>query len=136
MKPVTQTIVDDGRGNCYAACIASLLDLPIDAVPNFVEAEDMHQAAWKWLAERGLRPVRMCFPSLEALQSTYFDHPGLYCVLSGESPRRKADGGKKWHAVVGFAAGYGVEVVHDPHPDRTGLVGDAHRWLTFIVPTG
>lgn len=36
MKPVDQTIVSKGKGDCMRACIASLLELPIEAVPNFL----------------------------------------------------------------------------------------------------
>ena len=34
MIPVFQTIVDKELGDCTRACIASILELPIDAVPN------------------------------------------------------------------------------------------------------
>lgn len=36
MKPVNQTIVSVKDGDCTRACLASILDLPIDAVPNFM----------------------------------------------------------------------------------------------------
>ena len=36
MKPVNQTIVSVEDGDCTRACLASILDLPIDAVPHFV----------------------------------------------------------------------------------------------------
>jgi hypothetical protein len=32
-----QTIVDAGKGNCMQAAVASLLDMPLEKVPNFIE---------------------------------------------------------------------------------------------------
>ena len=37
MIKVYQTIVDPGKGNCTQAAIASLFDLPLKKVPNFIE---------------------------------------------------------------------------------------------------
>jgi hypothetical protein len=36
MKPVDQTIVSEKDGDCTRASLASILELPIDAVPNFM----------------------------------------------------------------------------------------------------
>lgn len=43
MTPVDQVIIDKGRGDCERACIASLLDLPLTAVPNFIEIPEWHR---------------------------------------------------------------------------------------------
>lgn len=37
MKEVFQTIIDSERGNCMQAVIASLLEVELDGVPNFIE---------------------------------------------------------------------------------------------------
>jgi hypothetical protein len=37
MKKVFQTIVDKDHGNCMQAAVASLLDMELDEVPNFIE---------------------------------------------------------------------------------------------------
>jgi hypothetical protein len=138
VTPVDQTITDDGKGNCFASCVASLLDLPLSDVPNFVEAADMDAAARNWLAERGYVYVRLCFPDPESLAHTYFESGmvPIYCILSGISPRVRADGSPKWHAVVGQVSGYGIKIAHDPHPSRAGLKEDGHRWVSFLVPAG
>jgi hypothetical protein len=39
MKSVDQTTFGP-NGNCFSACVASLLELPIDAVPFFMSAGD------------------------------------------------------------------------------------------------
>lgn len=135
MIPLTQTIIDDNRGDCFRTCVASILELPLDQVPNFVESSDMNKACYDWLKERGLGCVRMYFSDHEDMKHVYFDGDAYpaYCIMSGVSPRPRADGGEKWHAVVGSAWGWGVKMVHDPHPSRDGLVSRKGRWLTFIV---
>lgn len=45
MIKVYQTIVDKGHGNCMQAAIASLFELSLDSVPNFIELGD------KWYNE-------------------------------------------------------------------------------------
>lgn len=40
MKPVKQTITDAMYGNCLQACIASVLELKLDLVPNFMLFEE------------------------------------------------------------------------------------------------
>jgi hypothetical protein len=37
---VYQTIFCNKKGNCYAAILASLLDLDLEEVPNFAEADN------------------------------------------------------------------------------------------------
>lgn len=37
MTPVFQTVVDKDNGNCMQAAIASMFDMELDDVPNFVE---------------------------------------------------------------------------------------------------
>ncbi len=41
MKPVYQTFIDGKRGNCMQAVMASLFELSIDEVPNFIEFGDL-----------------------------------------------------------------------------------------------
>jgi len=40
MNKVDQSIVDKEYGDCTRACIATILDLPLDAVPNFMQFKD------------------------------------------------------------------------------------------------
>jgi hypothetical protein len=41
MKPVSQTIIDSEKGDCFRACLASLLELPIEQVPNNHETKQV-----------------------------------------------------------------------------------------------
>lgn len=38
MKPVYQTVVDPNIGNCMQAVVASMFELPLNKVPNFIES--------------------------------------------------------------------------------------------------
>lgn len=148
MIPVTQTSFYDPdappekqRGNCLTAVVASLLELPIEAVPNFVqdhvdrlgESEDV-SSEWHWwtrlhrfIAEHGrrmhyLRDVESPDP-VPADTATFPDpEPGEFYTVSGVSPRDP-----RIHHIVIYRDGV---MVHDPHPDRTGLakVDDEYHW--------
>jgi len=104
MRPVDQTTFG-GEGNCVSACIASILEAPIEEVPFFFGPPDVGWLrAHTWLWRRGLHLLQV---------DTRADWIVCgYMVLEGPSPRGLG------HAVVGYA---GV-MTHDPHPSRGGLV--------------
>lgn len=153
MTPHIQTETGDDVGNCFATCIACILDLPAESVPNFKRLQEesaqvcMVDAADVWLREnhgkrfitielydqedgptKGSPNTRQCL-----LNRLAHRNGGELVILSGESPRRRADGRKKYHCVVGRATCWGFEVVHDPHPDGTGIVGQPYG-VKWIVP--
>lgn len=130
MKPVHQTqfyVPPKGEGgdplkvgNCMAACVASVLELDLDDVPNF--AANPPDTYWlsfiEWLMERGWYAV--CFEGT-------FPYPGYYMV-SGDSPR-----GDFKHLVVYCDD----ELAHDPHPSGDGLRGDPiDQWLLVPLDPG
>lgn len=104
MRNTTQTIVEcDGSGrpgNCLQAAVASLLDLPIDDVPHFVETDDWEGSLIAFLLWRGwiltYRPAD--------------SGPPAFGMATGVSPRGVP------HVVV---CREGTE--WDPHPSRAGL---------------
>lgn len=55
----------------------------------------------------------------EGLNRAYVGYSPNYCILIGRSPRLKDSN----HAVVGRPNGYGYQILHDPHPDGSGLEG-------------
>ena len=151
MTPVLQRSFEDHRGDCFAACLASLLDVPLDAVPNFRALQTdgkiscSGQAADDWLRENhhkrfidiefhhGDGPIEVD-TSRVVLNRLYVRNRDDYVLLSGESPRKNADGSKKYHCVVGRAKCWGFEVVHDPHPDGGGIVGQPYgvKWIVQL----
>lgn len=143
MTPVKQTIIDDQRGNCFQACVASLLDLPLEQVPHFLEEageqKSVERPFKKWLDERGLEAIQLWFNDWESIRRTYLGF-GKYVIASGTSPRRREDGKTKSHAVVAKTQGWGLELIHDPHPDDSFLdtkttmqEGGWGCWIWFIM---
>lgn len=115
MKPVTQTEFGK-RGNCWLACIASVLDVPLESVPDVT---DLYEANERGEGKSARAIVKHWLMSEHGLY-LYHLHAGLvplvrprgYHIMSGKGPRGYL------HACVGHE---GV-IVHDPHPDRSGLV--------------
>lgn len=123
MSRVDQTIfVNDPerKGNCVAACIASLLDEPLDKVPHFIEfgiaygdSEDVHAVSagnnwWAmmlgYLAARGWWPVE--------LEKVTDADTHEFVLVAGMSPRGVL------HQVI-YREG---RLWHDPHPSRAGVL--------------
>lgn len=107
MTPHTQTIfVNDPRGipgDCMRTAVASLLDLPTEAVPHFVLFDapgDWFKAFNMWINGRGLM--------IKPLAKRDVDRQ---CLAIGMSPRDVE------HVVVWGPEG----LVHDPHPSRAGI---------------
>lgn len=116
-------------GNCFSACVASILELPIDDVPQFNTPPSFDvvepDAAWwerfkEWLAVRCLFAV--CFdrrPDSEPPPGW----PKGYSIAGGMSPRNKG----VMHAAVCLD---GV-LVHDPNPERTFFAGEVMDWIVI-----
>lgn len=131
MRPVDQTDMTGETGNCFQACLASLLEKPLDAIPHFM-APDMVEN-WRehfelWLFRRGMFSVECRIDGNEPI--IQLPHK-LHCIVSGPSPRF---GGL--HAVIGLTNGIlspGLELVHDPyHTDRRFYDGKPPTWVMFI----
>jgi hypothetical protein len=90
MIPVYQTI-DGPDGNCYQACMASILEVPLGEIPTFAGWRDLRA----WLAERGWSLV---FGRKDG------------CSIASQQTIRGI------HAVVCFDG----EMVHDPSPRPFG----------------
>lgn len=124
-KTQTATVAKDGWGNCTQAAIASYLGLELDEVPDFNkqtkdQPEMRFKAFWEivcaWFLQRGF----------VLTENAEVPKQGLWLAM-GLSPRGHN------HLVVFDATD---DILHDPHPDRTGLVGLRSEWQFFgIVPT-
>ena len=120
MIPYTQQILADpargdghnaeGRpGDCWKACIASLLDVEdYDSVPHFVEHDDWWGETYRYVEQRTGTWLRK-WRNPELIPD------GLdFLIGVGPSPR-----GDFYHAVIVDRAG---KLVHDPHPSQAGLI--------------
>jgi len=148
MIPHTQQVLDDKTGDCFATCLACLLELPLNEVPNFKALQeqnnnyDMVVVADKWLRENHKKRIisiemynrENTEPLTEQPLLNRVIDPNDLVILSGESPRKKANGDKRYHAVIAKPQVWGYELVHDPHPDRAGIVGQPYgvMWLVGV----
>lgn len=135
---VTQTRTGRPAGNCTEAAIASILEVPLEAVPDLFdpeadpEAEGWRDHRWKvvhdWLlAEHGMKYVQIRRPPSEALpiiaQGIGEERMRTtHHLLMGKNP----DG--VGHAVVALAG----EVVWDPNPRRRGITDPDE--VVFLLP--
>lgn len=102
-------------GNCLQAAVASLLELPIAAVPHFVLFDDWFNALSTFATDKGFRIRKQ------------LDREAGPMLAFGKSPR-----GDFSHAVVWHAGA----VVADPHPDQTGLDGEPYEFWALASPEG
>lgn len=127
MKPTHQTKFG-AEGNCFDACVASLLEIPLEDV-NYFRGEDTWYSDFQhWLAPRGLAYVEVDCSKTNPLYR--FPMPVL-AIGSGDSPRGAEAGA---HAVVIELNQWDKTVVHDPHPSGAGIEGEI-KAVGFLVAT-
>jgi len=114
MKPVMQTMFynKDGVGNCFEACLASILEIELCEIPMFHEGE-WFKRLWEWLQVKNLT-----YQGMLSRADVFQYKIGIdgYFIVAGESPRGLLIRGG--HAVV-FKDG---KIVHDPHPNNNGIL--------------
>lgn len=111
--------------NCGQACLAMVLDVPIDDVPKEASAEFWDaNAVQEWLSGFGLQEIRVrCF------DQSIWPANDVRCIVDGPSPR-----GEKMHAVVCTMQGpQGWVLDADPHPDNTGLADEPYSATFFAI---
>lgn len=118
MKPVKQQIVDQGRGDCMRATVASLLELEIEAVPHFILhgtrwhnifVSFLEACGWNW---EGLMNYSETGPNILKKEDSIDGY--FYTVVPSKNFENT------WHAVVMDMNGV---IVHDPSP-REGYVNE------------
>ena len=124
MKPVDQDRVGWPNGNCTAACIASLIEKPVEAVPNFNHWVPVFGhweiAAAAWLRNCGW----LMSPSWGYEWVTKGDgddvvRPGEIVLAGGVNPA----------GINHMVLWRDGELAHDPNPSRAGLKGEP----TFVI---
>lgn len=121
MKPVAQTVTGT-QGDCFRACIASILEKPIEDIPLFYGDDDQWAKYWRWLQEQGF--------TLEWATLDVSDPPpDTFYIASVQSPSLWSQG--LYHAVIG----YNGKTVWDPHPSRDIHQLGPHIWFEIITPT-
>lgn len=116
MIPVTQTVLHDPEngkfGNCFSAVLASLLHLPIEEVPLFIDPVSWRRDLNTWLRPYGLAYLDLAswsFKEVFAEQGI----SGCFHEVAGVTERFT----DVYHACVA----YDGETIFDPHPSSAGL---------------
>jgi len=97
-------------GNCFAACLASLLGCGLAAIPEFSDDDEIFAEQLQCFLLTQNKFYIELKPEDEMLE-TIFKYGMTFHIVEGTSPR----GGR--HACVGLNG----EIIHDPHPGGTGL---------------
>lgn len=147
MIPVFQRTICRSTGDCFSACLASLLHLPLEVVPNFNLGRPGYQDIdiQAWLRDRGFSMLKVHYPEQtteRGIVLDYFHATGAYFI--GSVPSQKFPGGR--HAVVcqfqkdqndesPHAGTYNRAIVHDPNPGNQPYPSDVELLCaTFILP--
>jgi len=96
-------------GTCFSACLASILEVGLTAIPEFGGDDVWLQNVTAFLSDYGLYYVQV--PPDDPILGIVFRHGLTWHTVEGISNR----GGP--HAVVGCNG----DIVHDPHPGGNGL---------------
>lgn len=138
MKPVMQEIVDQGKGDCFSACLASILEVPLNSVPKFLRDNpapaDMMPPVREWIAKNfGLSLVTIQMEDRNDFIGTDIRIIGALpetpCIAGGTSPNYPDTN----HAVVGTIDGLGnFTMTHDPSPSGKGIVGFPKHIYLFV----
>jgi len=116
MKKVYQTIVKKGHGNCMQAVIASLLELNLEEVPNFIEYGDKWYNVFdKFINEYGYCP-NYIVGGIDCLQNVANFDNGVNGYFFGSVNSQTFEG--IMHAVI---VDKFMNIVHDPNPNERAL---------------
>ena len=110
ISKIKQTIFGKEKGNCLQTCVAMVLRLPLEEVPNFAESDHWLLDAQVFCLKHGVYLQRRPFYAGEEWFNRVPDTK--YWIAEGEAKRGLN------HVVVME----GRSMVADPHPDGTGLV--------------
>jgi hypothetical protein len=123
VTPVKQNVLfasdGIGNGNCFGACMASLLDLPLWMVPPF---EQMFGRSDNWRSRVDDWLGRLFKLRLADTEGHCWNLLPEFYIANGRSPRGVA------HSTI-YRAG---RLVHDPHFSNAGI--EAVEWCWHLAP--
>jgi hypothetical protein len=125
----------DERGDCFRCCIAAVLQIPAENVPNFNDGSQDAEAQ-KWLNARGYVMIHVKggghyaginFPRYgKTVDDKTEEHAKFPIIVCGPTVRTKKPG--QHHATVWVNG----KMVYDPHPSEAGLIWVVDNYM--IVP--
>jgi len=133
MKPVDQLIVDKNIGDCTRACLASVLELDADDVPNFIRfGDNWFKVFWEFLRSLDYEFYGTGFPKGDKYPNGHIlkESPNIDRFVIASVPSKTfSDIG---HSVVMDLNGL---IVHDPNPNKLwqglNVLGtkDLNHWM-------
>lgn len=129
MKPVNQLLIHDPDngvlGDCFRASIASLVEMPAYDVPHFVSFNE-YEDQWQEQLYNFLDHLGFGYIEIHSYPDDYWERlfrlmGDTYHIISGPSPRFP----DCTHCVVGLNG----KIIHDPHPDKSGLAEPKKDWV-------
>jgi hypothetical protein len=124
MNPVNQTRFGNGSGNCFAACVASILEIPIEEIDPLIlpaNGSNWIDGLQSYLSERGMFLLHVSIRDQYPLGPV----PETLVIAIGPNNRR---GGR--HAVVcEFQDTNRLVLVHDPGSDEITLARVDEIWF-------
>lgn len=125
MNPIYQTVFGAPLGNCFPACLASILECPIERFP-FPPYEDN----WLQQVDNYLKTIGWAY--IEFTPKMAYCWTGRFlCIVCGKSPRGFSHSVVAEHFMDNDMHAY--KWIHDPHPDG-GWVKDVDG-IGILVPT-
>jgi hypothetical protein len=115
MIPVFQTKYGERDGNCFMACVASILEISLEDCPDLYDETGAYAPGTNWLqvaADWAYAHADALLIGLGPNDDGLMKPPQGYAIISGLSPFGYM------HACVALNG----QVVHDPHPHGLGLV--------------
>lgn len=128
MKPVDQQHLhkpaEGSFGDCMRAVVATMLELPAEAVPHFLADGNLDSFEFHRRVNAFLRPRNLAYLPVADLTDFLEEWgiKGLHHDASGDTERGT------YHACAAIDG----KVVHDPHPSRAGLL-KVNEFGVFLV---
>jgi len=133
MIPIYQTIIDPGKGNCMQAAVASLLELPLEQVPNFIESQNPQHDFLQLALDLGYDVLGSLYNYPHSEYSTIHQLQSddeiigikgfFYATVYSPKYYDKSKGPNRLsqitHAVI---IDKNYHIVHDPNPNNQGII--------------
>jgi len=128
MKPVFQEIIDPNKGDCFSACLASILECNLADIPKFAQRDGDLSKVNDWLTERGLAMVSFKLPLRRNFAFGVMTSK-TYAIAGYKSPTFK----NSVHAVVVEIerGGSRITVAHDPNPNTKQVTG--YPFIVYVL---
>jgi hypothetical protein len=142
--------IDGKLGDCWRACLASILEISPIEIPHFAELYGIQRMTFEtdlWLRERAMRlrflelvngSLRVCSVEADGTWQQVPEPEAIpgYLILGGWAGARHSVVASTDALLVWLShgrPGNRPPFVHDPHPSRAGILGLKNVWALVSV---